>query len=114
MPLIGSFSLLSAGARRPGRLTMPIMYEKERASARSNALFEIMFTLPPIESASMSGVGAFVTSIVSTRLSEACSNSNARPVLAEAELAMRSPSIVTEFRSAPMPRMETVRTSIAT
>ena len=46
-----------------------------------------MFTLPPIESASMSGVGAFVTSIVSTKFKEACSNSKARPVFAEAELA---------------------------
>ena len=63
---------------------------------------------PPIESASMSGVGAFVTSMDSIFASEACSNSNARPVLADWALATRWPSIVTEFNSELAPRIDTV------
>jgi hypothetical protein len=82
-----------------------------RPAFESKALFVTRFTLPPIESASMSGVAAFVTSIVSMLPSDACSNSNARPKFADCAVATFTPSIVTEFRSALTPRTLTWRTS---
>jgi hypothetical protein len=59
----------------------------------------------------MSGVGAFVTSIVSMLPIEACSNSNCRPVLADCDVEICCPSIVTEFKAGPTPRMLTWNTS---
>ena len=70
-----------------------------------------MFTFPPVESASMSGVGAFVTSTDSIRLREVCSKTKPRPVLAESDDATRSPSIITAFCAGAMPRIEMPTTS---
>jgi len=63
---------------------------------------------PPIESASMSGVMALVTSILSIRSAGNLSISTARSKGPRFDaLAIRVPSIVTEFRLGSIPRTMT-------
>src|SRR5688572_17222662 len=98
---------LDASPYFPGWAAKPSAYVNTLPSLRSNALLLTKLMLPPIDAPSMSGVGAFVTSIVSMLPNDACSNSNWRPVLADDEVETCWPSIVTEFKEGPTPRILT-------
>ena len=59
----------------------------------------------------MSGVSAFVTSIRSTKSAGMRSTAKPRSSTPVLPLALRVPSTVTAFMSAPMPRIDTAATS---